>query len=111
MRFNWNYRRWTTAQRLRRRGYTYGAIAEALGCEEKQVANKFHTDRGQYRPEYISRRSVTGMGTKDLHSKRAVVVSAQALAERERAYSQRQSITATLMGDPPPGRSALERRA
>jgi hypothetical protein len=37
-------------------------------------------------------------------------VPAHVLAEREAALFQPRDLTAILMGDPPPGRSALDRR-
>jgi hypothetical protein len=37
--------------------------------------------------------------------------SSQQVAERDRALAARRSLTAALLGDPAPGRSALDRRA
>lgn len=95
--FRWKDSDWDRAIELRRTGLTYDQIAARLGMPGKRVQMKFSN-------EGLKARRATG--TVIPHHKEP---SVETLAERQRAYDAARSLTATLCGDPPAGRSALDK--
>lgn len=92
------------AKRLRREGYGWRRVAIALGCNEVTIRDKLD-------PIFHLRRSELAKGSKSL-------IRVEPLASREDAartarniQPDTRSLLARFMGDPPPGRSALDQKA
>jgi hypothetical protein len=83
-----------TAQLLRREGKTLGAIARHLG-----------RDRGTVRD------ACKGLARMIIHDAQVVVAPDHVLAERDQTLARApRDLIAAIMGDPLPGRSALDRK-
>lgn len=85
------------ARRLRNEGHTYLVIAKQLGRSEGAIERKLF-------------RRGTSLISQIRRTEAQAVVPDDVAAERERAYAYDQDPCVALMGDPRPGRSALERR-
>jgi predicted ArsR family transcriptional regulator len=108
---NATYHKWTEDEELylvRRYedGIPLHAVAFEMGLTRAQIRRRFQTiqDRGKIpvkiRPR--SRPRPRGMNER---------LDDATLDERDRRINAIRSLTSTLMGDPPPGYSALDRRA
>lgn len=92
----------------RHAGVSYDRLRNYLNPDERKrlqrVANERYLRRkalGLVRPRELPTRTVASRP----------IVPGDILAERDKAMNQPRSLTAHLMGDPAPGRSALDRRA
>jgi hypothetical protein len=107
----WTDEQWTQAQALRAAGNTTKQIADAMGLTRKQVGKKFER-KGAARIEKERLRAAEYRVFKPA----AVDMTGRAnppddvLRERDARMdaSYRRTIGAQLMGDPPPGYSALD---
>lgn len=95
----WTEQEWAEAQQMRREGRSYRIIAELLGRSGKSVQDKFARESGRRERETV--RVSAARPTDEM------------LEQVNRKYEAlaRRNLTASLMGDPPPGFSALEQRA
>lgn len=88
----WTDAKWKRAQAMRAEGFQNFAIGEELGLTDVQVGYKFNNE---------------------LYAQRAARDKKRLEAEmdkRDALFAQPQSLTASICGDPMPGRSALDRR-
>lgn len=95
---HWKVSDWERAQRMRRGGMSYRHIAETLHISEDRVKMKFNNEACRFRVE---------TGTDKPHKSGP---PPSVLIERERATRAEVSLTASLCGDPLPGRSALDKQ-
>jgi response regulator RpfG family c-di-GMP phosphodiesterase len=83
-----------TARLLRREGKTFGQIARRLGHSRESI-----------------RDVCKGLARIVIHDVKAVAIPDHVLAERDqRLARQPRDLTAAIVGDPLPGRSALDRK-
>ena len=82
---------------MRAAGVSYRHIAQALHVSEDRVKMKFANESARLRME-------SGEPKRNAGPPNAVLI------ERDRATSVEVSLTAAVMGDPLPGRSALDKR-
>jgi len=83
---------------MRRDGMTIQGIASELGRRPASVANIVK--------QHLAMEAVRAVNYRELARDR----TSAALADRDRRRAAPRSLTAELMGDPEPGRSALDRR-
>jgi hypothetical protein len=106
----WTDEQWTQAQALKAAGHTTKQIADAMGLTRKQVGKKFEM-KSAARIEKDKRRAALyrHINVVDMPGPR-VNPPEDVLRERDARMvaSCRRSIGAQLMGDPPPGYSALD---
>lgn len=89
----WNDQNWARAQELRAAGMTFDLIAADIGLTKSQVYHRFYPlERGG-----------------NTNAVRAEAPN-NVIIERDRAHQAERSLTASICGDPRPGRSALDRR-
>lgn len=88
----WTPYKWQIAVEMKQDGCDFEQIGTALGLSFAQVQSKFSNER--YSPRNAD----------------AKVEMATRLNERDSLFAKRRSLTAELLGDPLPGRSALDRR-
>lgn len=103
------------AQRLQTQDMSHKAIGKKIGRTSEEV--RLAIGRGGKRTKPLKYTFHTGV---DLTGPSGIVAAgipmdrtvppADVLAERARALSQPRTITAAVFGDPPPGRSALDKR-
>lgn len=100
------------ARELSRRGLALAAVDRALGLRPGATASKFFwLRRAERRAEYERRRreSEAAMPAFDDRRERAAPPPA-AIAAAQARHDAPRTLTGLLMGDPPPGFSALDRR-
>jgi hypothetical protein len=106
----WTDEQWTQAQALRAAGHTTKQIADAMGLTRKQVGKKFEV-RGEARLAREKRRGAQFRYVKPLFDMTGRATPPEdVLRERDARIGalHRRPIGAQLMGDPPPGYSALD---
>jgi hypothetical protein len=106
----WTDEQWTQAQALRAAGNTTKQIADAMGLRIKQVGKKFEV-KSAARIERERRRIAEFRNCNPVcDMKGRANPPDDVLRERDARMdaSYRRTIGATLMGDPPPGYSALD---
>jgi hypothetical protein len=106
----WTAEQWTQAQALRAVGHTTKQIADLMGLTRKQVGKKFEM-KGAARIERDRQRAALYRHINVVNTPGARATPPdEVLRERDARMdaSYRRSIGAQLMGDPPPGYSALD---
>lgn len=117
MKMQWTPEQWTEAQRLKKEGKGYVQIAAALGMTPRQIKNRFYH-------KSLSREALDARHAGE-RERRAIkrgkpykspynwpTPTSDVVAERNaRLATPPRDLTASLLGDPRPGWSALERRA
>lgn len=97
----WSPEDWARALSMRNVGATYLQIAEELRTNVGRVATKFNTIRAAHKRKLNpERQRLPAAGAQPASDVRA---------ERDYATRGTQSLTASLLGDPLPGRSALDK--
>lgn len=104
------------ASALRLEGQTWRELAARFGVGEKAVRRAldpaFDVRFQEYRRRANAKRRGRWNPPPGIESLMRFAPSAEALAERERAFAfHDRPVTAELMGDPLPGRSALDRQS
>lgn len=95
---DWTEREFEMAKHMKRSGMTYQEIAAELGRLPESIRTKFRRE-SEVRTQHPK-----------VHQAEFIPPPPQyVLDERDRAYSADKTIATELMGDPLPGRSALER--
>jgi transposase-like protein len=89
--------------RMRAEGETLAAVAAAVG--RPNAASIFERLKVLRRDPNEDRRI-----SRHLHHTASTSIPPEVIAERDRAFACSQDLTAVLLGDPLPGRSALDRR-
>jgi hypothetical protein len=106
----WTDEQWSQAKALRATGHTTKQIADAMGLTRKQVGKKFEV-KGEARLAREKRRGAQFRFVKPVFDMSGRAAPPEdVLRERDARIdaSCRQTIGARLMGDPPPGYSALD---
>ncbi len=88
----WSPQRWQRAQDLRAKGFSDSSIANDIGLTKTQVSHKLGNEA---------------------HARRAFRAKQQlreSLNERDALFAIPRTLTASVFGDPLPGRSALDKR-
>lgn len=94
------------ARKLREDGMTWPQIAEAMGRTPGACRNRIRYPHRNDKQRARDRETYVWYSHKIVK----VVVPERVLAERDRIYSLPPNPIAELLGEPPPGRSALDRR-
>jgi hypothetical protein len=106
----WTDEQWTQAKALRATGHTTKQIADAMGLTRKQVGKKFEMkseariEKDKQRAALYRHIKVVDMPCHSVHPPDEVLRARDARMDA----SYRRTIGAQLMGDPPPGYSALD---
>lgn len=106
---------WKLAKRMRHEGYGWNKIGKALGISGNTVHRKFE-------PRFDEHRRATDRAYRESHKKNLRVghrvchgrdgfhVPHDILAERDRRMNVELTLSQYYFGDPPPGRSALDKK-
>jgi hypothetical protein len=97
------------AMRLRARGMTWGTIARETGVKQHRIRNAVDPNFRVSRKLQQQRARPAGYRSPCVATPIALVPW-DVFAEAQQAYSAPRTLTAILMGDPPAGRSALDKR-
>lgn len=101
------------ARRMQARGMDPGDVARRLGkgnSVSKSQVSRALANRRSVKPATAADDGQSGFKAAGLHGPWAISIPAETLSERERAFSAFQTLTASICGDPRPGRSALDQR-
>lgn len=103
----------TEARSLRNRGYSYRQIARGMKFHPETVQRALDPKYRKMRAEQIARaklRHVDEVKTALRAPEPRRYVPPHVMADRDRRAEIPRSITSLVLGDPPPGYSALDRR-